>query len=137
GGIPGPVSAKATSTAAASTEPEIRIALRREPATASRAFVNRLMNTCSSWMGLPTITGSSGPRSTVTSISRSRSCSRIRTSARLDELLLFVAQLYFAPLHLGRGLPQVPHDVNHGFPGILQLQLVLVRVLQDVEQSPP
>jgi len=28
-----------------------------ESSTASRAFVNRLMNTCSSWMGLPTTTG--------------------------------------------------------------------------------
>src|SRR5207249_1161837 len=43
GGIPFPVSAKATSTASEPTEPMMRIALRGESATASRAFVNRLM----------------------------------------------------------------------------------------------
>ena len=82
GGIPCPVSANATSTAAAPTEPEMRMALRGESAIASRALVNRLMNTCSSWMAFPMTTGSSGPRSTVTSISRSRSCSCMRDSAR-------------------------------------------------------
>src|SRR5213079_1818011 len=70
GGIPGPESANATSTAAGPTELEMRIALRGESATASRAFVNRLMNTCSSWMGLAMTTVSSEPRSTMTSIWR-------------------------------------------------------------------
>src|SRR5436190_1207703 len=81
-GIPCPVSTNAISTAAEPTEAEMRIVLRSESATASRAFVNRLMNTCSSWMGLPTTTASSGPRSSVTSISCSRSCSCTRDSAR-------------------------------------------------------
>src|SRR2546426_249731 len=81
-GIPCPVSTNAISTAAGPTEAEMRIALRGESTTASRAFANRLMNTCSSWMGLPTTTGSSGPRSSVTSISCSRSCSCTRDSAR-------------------------------------------------------
>src|SRR5207237_6267664 len=82
GGIPAPVSVNATSTIADPTEPEMRIALRGESATASRPFVNRLMKTCSSWIGFPSTTGSSGPKSTVTSISRSRSCSCMRDSAR-------------------------------------------------------
>src|SRR5256886_8230726 len=82
GGIPCPVSTNAISTVAEPTEAEMRIALRGESSTASRAFANRLMNTCSSWMGLPTTTGSSGPRSSVTSISCSRSCSCTRDSAR-------------------------------------------------------
>src|SRR5438552_3965648 len=81
-GIPCPVSTNAISTAAELTEAEMRIALHGESTTASRAFVNRLMNTCSSWMGLPTTTASSGPRSSVTSISCSRSCSCTRDSAR-------------------------------------------------------
>src|SRR5256884_4004504 len=81
-GIPCPVSTNAISTAVEPTEAEMRIALRGESTTASRAFVNRLMNTCSSWMGLPTTTGSCGPRSSVTSISCSRSCSCTRDSAR-------------------------------------------------------
>ena len=55
---------------------------------------------------------------------------------RLNELLLFVAQLLFAPLHLGRGLPQVAHDVDHGLAAGLQMQLVRVRILQDVQQGP-
>ena len=46
--------------------------------------------------------------------------------ARLDQLLLFVAQLLFAPLHLARRFPQIAHDVDHGFPAGLQTQLVLV-----------
>src|SRR2546426_509918 len=58
-----------------------------------------------------------------------------RELSRLDELLLFVAQLLFAPLHLGRGLPQVTHDVDHGLAAVLQMKLVLVRVLKDVEQG--
>src|SRR3989454_370256 len=81
-GIPCPVSTNAISIVAEPTEAETRIALRGESTTASRAFANRLMNTCSSWMGLPTTTGSSGPRSSVTSISCSRSCSCTRDSAR-------------------------------------------------------
>src|SRR5213594_1204686 len=60
-----------------------------------------------------------------------------RELSRLDELLLFVAQLLFAPLHLGRGLPQITHDVDHGLAAVLQMKLVLVRVLKDVEQGSP
>src|SRR2546430_5700991 len=60
-----------------------------------------------------------------------------RELSRLDELLLFVAQLLFAPLHLGRRLPQVTHDVDHGLAAVLQVKLVLVRVLKDVEQGAP
>src|SRR5438093_645932 len=60
-----------------------------------------------------------------------------RELPRLDELLLFVAQLLFAPLHLGRGLPQITHDVDHGLAAVLQMKLVLVRVLKDVEQGSP
>src|SRR6266566_3954337 len=58
-----------------------------------------------------------------------------RELSRLDELLLFVAQLLFASLHLGRGLPQITHDVDHGLAAVLQMKLVLVRVLKDVEQG--
>src|SRR6267142_6817294 len=43
--------------------------------------------------------------------------------AGLDELLLFVAQLLLAPLHFGRGLPQVTHDVDHRLPAVLQTQV--------------
>src|SRR5687767_8364639 len=37
-----------------------------------------------------------------------------RQLSGLDELLLFVAQLLLAPLNLGRRVPQISHDVNHG-----------------------
>src|SRR5439155_11704548 len=43
--------------------------------------------------------------------------------AGLDELLLFVAQLLLAPLHFGRGLPQVTHDVDHRLAAVLQTQV--------------
>src|SRR3989454_211832 len=57
--------------------------------------------------------------------------------AGLDELLLFVAQLVFAPPHLGRGLLQVSHDVNHRLAAGFQTQLVLVRILKDMQNGPP
>src|SRR6266480_101577 len=59
-GIPCPVSTNAISTAAEPTEAEMRIALRSESATASRAFVNRLMNTCSREIG-SRLTGAARP----------------------------------------------------------------------------
>src|SRR5437879_255032 len=55
---------------------------------------------------------------------------------RLDELLLFLTQLLLASLHLDRRLPQVPHDMNGGFAAGFETQLVLVRVLQEVQQRP-
>src|ERR671914_97030 len=82
GGIPCPVSTNATSSTATPTEAEMRITFRGESSTASRALVSRLMNTCSSWMGLPTTMGSSGPSSSVTSISCRRSCSCTSDRAR-------------------------------------------------------
>src|SRR5467141_4148952 len=57
--------------------------------------------------------------------------------ARLDELLLFVAQLLLAPLHFGRGLPQVTHDVDHRLPAVRQTQVGPVGVLQDVQEGAP
>src|SRR5437773_8840568 len=57
--------------------------------------------------------------------------------SRLDELLLFVAQLLFTSLHLGRRLLQISHDMNHGLAAGLKTQLVLVGILKDVRQSPP
>ena len=56
---------------------------------------------------------------------------------RMDELLLFVTKLLFAPLHLRRGLAQIPHDVNHGLAAGLQTQIVLMRSLQYMQQRPP
>src|SRR5947208_12148764 len=53
----------------------------------------------------------------------------------LDELLLFVAQLLFAPLHLGRGLPEVAHHVDHGLPAVRETQVRPVRILKDVQQG--
>ena len=55
---------------------------------------------------------------------------------RPDELLLFVAQLLLAPLHFGRGLPQVTHDVDHGLPLVGQALVELVQVAHDVEHRP-
>src|SRR5439155_5847634 len=52
------------------------------------------------------------------------------------ELLLFVAQLLFAPLHLGRGLAQASHDVNHGFAAGLQTQLLIVLRASRSRRSP-
>src|SRR5439155_11175273 len=69
GGIPCPLSANETSTAPESVEPKMRMALRGASATASRALVNKLMKTCSSCIAFPRTTGSSGRRSTVTSLS--------------------------------------------------------------------
>src|SRR2546425_9761439 len=46
-------------------------------------------------------------------------------------------QLLLAPLHLGGGLSQVSHDVDHGLAAGLETQLVLVRVLQDVQHGRP
>src|SRR5205807_1531988 len=59
-----------------------------------------------------------------------------RQFSGLYELLLLVAQFFFAPLDLGGGLPQVSHDVNHRFAGGLETQLVLVGVLQDMQHGP-
>ena len=55
---------------------------------------------------------------------------------RLDQLLLFLTQFLFAPLHLDRGLPQVPHNVNRGLAAGLEMQLVRARILQQVQQGP-
>src|SRR3989442_627160 len=52
--------------------------------------------------------------------------------SRLDELLLFLTQLLLRPLHLGRGLPQVPHDVNHGLALVGEALVELVQVAHDV-----
>src|SRR5437660_10876792 len=57
--------------------------------------------------------------------------------AGLDELLLFVTQLLLAPPHLGRGLLQISHDVNHRLAAGFQTQLVLVRILKDMQDGPP
>src|SRR2546426_5561659 len=52
--------------------------------------------------------------------------------SRLDELLLFLTQLLLAPPHLGRGFPQVPHDVNHGLALVGEALIELVQVPHDV-----
>ena len=83
-GIPGPVSSKTILIRSRSSDETIRIFFRSSgtSSSASRAFVSRLMKTCSSWIGLPCTVSSSGQRSRSTSIARSRSCSCISESAR-------------------------------------------------------
>ena len=53
--------------------------------------------------------------------------------AGLDELLLLVAQLLLAALHLLRRRTQVAHDVDHRLAAVLELEVRLVRVLEDVQ----
>ena len=43
-----------------------------------------------------------------------------RYVTRLNELFLFFTKLLFTPLHLGGGVAQVPHDVDHGLATGLQ-----------------
>src|SRR5256885_725104 len=120
GGMPGPESANATSTAAGPTELEMRIALRGESG-------DRVAHEQAGVVGGVVELGGAG----------GGELAERGELSRLDELLLLVAQLLFALLHLGRGLPQVTHDVDHGLPAGLQTQLVIVRVLQDVQQGSP
>src|SRR5207237_3282823 len=56
-----------------------------------------------------------------------------RQLAGLDELLLLVAELLLAPLHLLRGLTQVAHDVDHRLAAVAQPEVGLMRVLEDVQ----
>src|SRR5262249_35239276 len=52
----------------------------------------------------------------------------------VEELVVLVAQLLLAPLHLLRGLTQVAHDVDHRLAAVAEPQVGLVRVLEDVQQ---
>src|SRR5439155_125538 len=80
--IPGPVSANLTLIHVPSRLVPIRIVFPRDSESASRALVSRLMNTCSSWIALPSTISSSLQRSSLTSIPRMRSCSCICSSER-------------------------------------------------------
>ena len=56
-----------------------------------------------------------------------------RELAGLHQLLLLLAQLLLAALHLLRRLTQVAHDVDHRLAAALEPLVGLVRVLEDVE----
>jgi len=57
-----------------------------------------------------------------------------RELSGLYELLLFLAELVLAVLHLLRRLAKVAHDVDHRLAAVAQPQVGRVRVLENVQQ---
>ena len=88
-GIPGPVSSKTIRIRSRSSDETIRIFFRASgtSSSASRAFVSRLMKTCSSWMGLPCTMSASGQRSRSTSIAAQAQLLLHQRERALDHLV--------------------------------------------------